>query len=254
MGARRYCTGIYQGRGATAPEFIIRERRYCTGIYQGRGATAPEFIKGEALLYFSMASRSLLFYGSGFINIIGGDWSGNHEQSAVNSAQTPAPFRGEVPGDRPAKSGQHRPNPRLKYWRETVQNIDSLTLLVKIVLFTVSRSWLRSFCSWSYTPGWGHACFAQAHFPLVHFCNGGGGVTDQRRIHCIRIIFDERFHDCLSVNQHNNQEHFNFCGSASELFNCTETQECIPVGCEPPTHRPYLPGPGGGGGGDIIIG
>ena len=33
-------------------------------------------------------------------------------------------------------------------------------------------------------------------------------------------------------------------------------QECIPVGCVPPAHRLYLPGPGGGGGGgrvDIII-
>ena len=32
----------------------------------------------------------------------------------------------------------------------------------------------------------------------------------------------------------------------SGQFDRTVKQECIPVGCVPPAHRPYLPGPGGG--------
>ena len=40
---------------------------------------------------------------------------------------------------------------------------------------------------------------------------------------------------------------------AQKAGNCLIKQECIPVGCVPPAHRLYLPGPGAGGRGDIII-
>ena len=39
--------------------------------------------------------------------------------------------------------------------------------------------------------------------------------------------------------------------TANECGNYKGEQECIPVGCVPPAHGLYLPGPGGGGGGVI---
>ena len=201
---RRYCTRVYLegeallyqglswGWGATVPGFIWRVRRHYTRVYLegeaplyqslsgGWGATVAEFIlrvrryctrvclEGEALLHFSMASRSLLFYGSGFINIIGEIEvsCGNHEQSAVYSAQTPAPFRGEVPGGqtrqirttrlRPQSTPQilklNGPEHRPSHAPGWVHSADDLTLLVEIFLFAVSYSWLRQFCSESHAP------------------------------------------------------------------------------------------------------